>query len=81
MTVTISVADRRWDLSAVLDRVHRQAETYLIEQDGEAVAAIRPIEDEEPVTWQPLTNRLHAVALDDSSFADTLEEIQRDQPA
>jgi antitoxin (DNA-binding transcriptional repressor) of toxin-antitoxin stability system len=80
MRARISVTDLSRDLVAVLDRVHRQGESFLIEQDGETVAALEPVTGPHVATWSTLAAVLRDVPHPDAAFAADLEEIQRQQP-
>lgn len=68
------------DLVAVLDRVRRRGDSFLIEQDGEAVAILEPMETAGNATWRTLSKVLRDLPNDDLDFADDLTEIQRNQP-
>jgi len=67
-------------LAAVLDRVRRRGDLFLIEQDGEAVAALEPVTTADAATWSSLAKDLRDVSRQKSAFAADLEEIQRHQP-
>jgi antitoxin (DNA-binding transcriptional repressor) of toxin-antitoxin stability system len=79
MRATISIADFSRDPEAILDRV-RCGDSFLIEQDGEAVAALDPVGSRSAATWRTLATALRDVPRGDPAFAADLEEIQRDQP-
>ena len=65
---------------AVLDRVRRQGQSFLIEQDGEVVATLEPTGATRGATWRTLAQALREVPSADADFAVDLEEIQRSQP-
>ncbi len=80
MRARISVTELGRDLAAVLDRVRRQGHSYLIEQDGEAVATLEPIGTSRGATWRTLSTALRDLPNGDFDFAADLEELQRNQP-
>jgi antitoxin (DNA-binding transcriptional repressor) of toxin-antitoxin stability system len=77
---TISVTDLSRDLPTILDRVHYQGESFLIERDGETVAVLEPVTGPRVATWSTLAAALRDVPHPDAAFADDLEQIQRHQP-
>ncbi|HEX6508369.1 MAG TPA: hypothetical protein VF221_12115 [Chloroflexota bacterium] len=78
MRVTISVTELSRELISILERVRRRGDSFVIEQDGEAVAALEPVA--EVATWSSIARELHDAPCPDSEFAADLEEIQRNQP-
>ena len=80
MRARISLTELRRDLAAVLDRVRRRGDSFLIEEDGEAVAALEPATPTSTATWSTLAKELHELPRPDVAFAADLEEIQRHQP-
>jgi antitoxin (DNA-binding transcriptional repressor) of toxin-antitoxin stability system len=80
MRARISVDDFSDDPGAILDRV-RQGDSFLIEQDGDAVAALEPVGPRAAATWRSLAAALENEPSADPAFADDLEDIQRNQPA
>ena len=78
MRARISVTELSRELQSILDRVHWQGDSFVIEQDGEAVAALEPVAG--VATWSSLAKDLRDVPLPDAAFAADLEEIQRNQP-
>jgi antitoxin (DNA-binding transcriptional repressor) of toxin-antitoxin stability system len=78
MKARISVTELSQDLRSILDRVRRRGDSFLIEQDGEAVAALEPVAA--AATWASLAKQLGDAPHPGSEFATDLEEIQRHQP-
>lgn len=79
MRATISVLDFSENPSAIMDRV-RRGDSFLIEQDGEAIAALEPVGVRGAPSWQTLMKTLHDGPSGDPEIAAALEEIQRNQP-
>ncbi len=80
MKARISATELGRDLAAILDRVRRQRYSFLIEQDGEAVATLEPVGAAHVATWRTLTEELRGWSIGDVDFAADLEEVQRNQP-
>jgi len=78
MKTKISATQLSRDLATVLDQVRRRGDSYLIEQDGEAIATLEPAAG--VTTWSSLAKDLHSEPRPDLAFADDLEQIQRRQP-
>lgn len=68
------------ELTAILDRVRCHGSSFLIEQDGEAVATLEPVGTSGGATWGTLAQALRDRPIGDGEFAADLEEIQRNQP-
>ncbi len=68
------------ELTAILDRVRRHGSSFLIEQDGEAVATLEPTGTPGGATWRTLEQALRDRPMGDVEFAADLEEVQRNQP-
>jgi hypothetical protein len=65
----------------IINRVRYKSEHFIIEQDGEPIAALSPTTEPPKVTtWQDLHYALQSLPSPDPGFADDLEEIQRSQP-
>ncbi len=43
MNANIPATELRWELASVLSGVRRKGESFLIAQDGEAVATLEPV--------------------------------------
>ena len=80
INANIPATELRWELASVLSRVRRQGESFLIEQDGEAVASLEPMGASPGTTWRTLTHALHDRSIGDIDFAADLEDVQRNQP-
>ena len=80
MRAKISATELGRELAAILDRVRLERQSFLIEQDGEAVATLEPLRAVRGTTWPTLTEALRELPDTDVDFAADLEEIQRNQP-
>jgi len=82
MKAKISATELGRELAAILDRVRRQGQSFLIEidQDGEAVATLEPVGASHGVTWRTLSKALRDQPVGDADFAADLEDVQRIQP-
>jgi antitoxin (DNA-binding transcriptional repressor) of toxin-antitoxin stability system len=80
MDATISETELAQHLPEILNRVRDGGEAFVIERDGEALAALGPARRASAATWRTLAEQLAAIPLADPSFADDLEDIQRNQP-
>ncbi|MGI8824814.1 MAG: hypothetical protein ACR2JC_04065 [Chloroflexota bacterium] len=80
MDTTISFAELNRRLADILEQVRSEHRSFLIEQDNEAVASLRPVAARARVTWSDLADGLGDMQDADASFGDDLEEIQRCQP-
>jgi len=80
MRAKTSATELARELAADLHWVHRQGQSFLIEQDGEAVATLEPLGVSPGSTWRTLTNALRGLPNGDRDFASDLEEVQRNQP-
>jgi antitoxin (DNA-binding transcriptional repressor) of toxin-antitoxin stability system len=72
------VRELRQGLTSILDRVHRRGDSFVIEQDGEALAALEPVAG--AATWSTLAAALRNAPRPDEAFGTDLQEIQRNQP-
>lgn len=76
MRARISATELGRELAAVLNRVRLQGQSFLIEQDAEAVATL---EASRGVTWRTLTETRRDLPDGDVDFVTDLEEVQRNQ--
>jgi len=58
MIANIPATELGRELTSVLSRVRRQGESFLIKQDGEAVATLEPVGASRGATWRTLTQAL-----------------------
>ncbi|MDQ2741138.1 MAG: hypothetical protein M3Z66_02385 [Chloroflexota bacterium] len=80
MKAKISATELGREFASVLSRVRRQGESFLIEEDGEAVATLEPMGPSRGATWHTLTHALCDRPIGDIDFAPDLEDVQRNQP-
>jgi antitoxin (DNA-binding transcriptional repressor) of toxin-antitoxin stability system len=80
MRARISATELGRELAAILDRVRLERQSFLITQDGEAVATLEPLRAVRGTTWSTLAEALAELPEIDIDFAADLEEIQRNQP-
>ena len=82
METRISDDELAESVSDVLRRVRARRESFLITQDGQAVATLRPPETRPRKTFLKLASKLRDARLlpVDDKFADDLEAIQASQP-
>jgi hypothetical protein len=80
MRAKIPATEPGRELAAVQNRVRRQGHSFLIEQDGEAVATLEPMGASRGVTWRTLTPALRDLPDGDVDFAADFETVQRIQP-
>jgi len=66
-------------LTDVLDEVKATGNAYVIERDGEEIAAITRTEGQPGITWAEFVALLRDAPRPDPEFADDLEEIQASQ--
>jgi antitoxin (DNA-binding transcriptional repressor) of toxin-antitoxin stability system len=78
MRTRISAGDLGRELQDILDRVYRRGDSFLIEREGEAIAALEPVPA--ATTWSDLAQALRDVPGPDADFAADLEDIQSNQP-
>ena len=79
METIISATDLARSLSDVLNRVRYRGETFIIERNGEPVAALTPPLPTPGCTLADLLARLGDLDLPGEGFADDLETIQSSQ--
>jgi antitoxin (DNA-binding transcriptional repressor) of toxin-antitoxin stability system len=79
MKARISASELGRELAKVLDRVRREGQSYLIEQDGEAIASLEPTEVVRSTTWHTLEQALDDLPDTDVDFVADLGEVQREQ--
>lgn len=65
-------------LRFVRDRVHRRGDSFVIEPDGDAIAALEPVAG--VAIWFTLAAAIRNMPRPSSTFATDLEEVQRNQP-
>ena len=80
MEAHLSATDLARSLSDVLNRVRYRGETFIIERNGEPVAALTPPVPTPGCTLADLVSRLGDLDLPGEGFADDLEAIQSSQP-
>ena len=81
MPQSITATELARNLSDFLNRVRYRGEHFVIERNGEPVAALTPAPGAEGVTVRELVARLGHLAMPGEGFADDLEAIQSSQPA
>jgi antitoxin (DNA-binding transcriptional repressor) of toxin-antitoxin stability system len=77
MRARISATELGRELAAILDRVRLERQSFLIEQDGEAVATLEPVRAARGTTWPTLSEALRELPDTDVDFAAGLEEAHR----
>ena len=80
METKIRATELAKNLSDVLNRVRYRGERFVIERNGEPVAALLPGAAARGITVDELEARLGDLALPRDGFADDLEAIQAAQP-
>lgn len=80
MERTITATELARNLSDILNRVRYRGERFVVERNGERVAALGPVNAIKELTLGQLLNRLQTVPPPDDGFADDLELVQRSQP-
>ncbi len=81
MERTISAAQLATNITDIMNRVRYQSEQFIIEQDGEPIAALTPTPSpRKTTTFQELADALRDIPSPDPGFADDVEAIQRSQP-
>lgn len=78
MSARISVSELSRDLSSVLAQIQHSGDSFVIEQDGQAIAELGP--PRRAAAGISLAEVLRHVPPPDPAFASDLEEIQRHQP-
>lgn len=76
----INVTDLERNISEVLDRAQRQGEHFIVERNGEAIAAIGPVVGVKGITVEEFAALLSSLEWPDDDFARDLEQIQAEQP-
>lgn len=79
MALTIDVAILVEQLPQLLERVRRDQEPIIIEQDGKPVATLAPPPEPAGATAEQVAMTLGNLRMPDSEFADDLEQIQASQ--
>jgi prevent-host-death family protein len=68
------------NLSDVLNRIRYRGERFVVERNGEPVAALMPVKANPRVTVGELFERIRRIGWPDDQFPDDLEAIQASQP-
>ena len=76
----ITATELAKSLSDVLSRVHYRGEEFVIERNGEPVAALSPVKHPMGITLQELAAKLSEIPSPGEDFADDLEAIRESQP-
>lgn len=80
METTITATELTENLADILGRVRERGERFVIERDGEPIAALTPAVAPPGITMRELAAQMRAVPFPSEGFADELEVIQRSQP-
>lgn len=81
METKITSTELARNLSDILNRVRYKGEQFIVERNGEPVAALGPaVAPAEAPTVADFFERLRALEWPDEDFADDLEQIQASQP-
>ena len=76
----ITATELAKNLSDILNRIRYRGERFVVERNGEAVAALLPASPPRGITVAELFDRLRTIGWPDEGFADDLEAIQAEQP-
>lgn len=76
METKISATELAKNLSDVLSRIRYRGERFVVERNGEPVAALLPATAARGVTVGELFERLRIIGRPDEAFADDLEAVQ-----
>ena len=76
MPTRITLAELTECLPDVIERVHDQGESIVVERDGKPLVTISPPAHGPARTWKEFLERLADAPRPDDKFADDLEEIQ-----
>ena len=80
METRITATELARSLSDVLNRVRYRGESFLVERNGEAVAALRPSGPSSTVTLRDMVAHCGDLEAPGEGFADDLEAVQSSQP-
>lgn len=80
METRITSTDLARGLSDILNRVRYRGERFIVERNGEPIAAVLPVAGARKITFDELLERLRTLGWPDEDFADDLEAIQASQP-
>jgi antitoxin (DNA-binding transcriptional repressor) of toxin-antitoxin stability system len=80
MDQKITATELARSLSEVLSRVQYRNERFVVQRNGEAVAALIPLTAPEGVMLHDALTALGRLRMPDDDFANDLEEIQENQP-
>ncbi len=81
MERTITATEFARTLSDVLNRVRYRGERFVIERNGEPIAALSPAGPMSGITLRELAARLGTLRLPGDGFADDLAAAQASQPS
>lgn len=79
METTITATELAKSLSEVLNRIRYRGERFVIQRNGEQVAALTPIGRTSTVTLREFAELLEMAPMPDDAFADDVEAIQSSQ--
>lgn len=79
METTITATQLAMGLSGILNRVRDRGERFVVQRNGETVAAIIPATEQPGTTWDEFTSRVRNLDPPGDGFADDLEAIQASQ--
>ena len=79
METRITEHDLASNLTQVLTRIQDMGEHFVVERDGEPVAALTPMPIAATITLREVASRLGELYLPGDGFADDLEAIQNAQ--
>lgn len=80
MATKISATDLSRRTSDILNRVHYRGERFVVERNGENIAALEPVGVKPGVTLGELIERLKDLPRPDDGFAEDLEAVLASQP-
>ncbi len=80
MATKISATDLSRKTSDILNRVRYRGERFIVERNGEDIAAVQPVGAKPGVTLGELISRLKALPRPDEAFADDMEAVLASQP-
>lgn len=80
METKITASNLAKNLSDVLNRIRYRGERFVVERNGEPLAALLPATAPRGISVAELFERLRTIGWPDEGFADDLEAIQTAQP-
>ncbi|HEX2172280.1 MAG TPA: type II toxin-antitoxin system prevent-host-death family antitoxin [Dehalococcoidia bacterium] len=80
METRITATELARALSDILNRTRYRGESFVIERNGDPIAALVPVGPVGSVTAQELADRLRGLTLPGDGFAEDLEAAQASQP-